>query len=1039
MPSNLRAPLRAPLRALTLVFALVAPGAFAAEQIVLGPVLVVYDEPALRPYAERVARLAAQELVRVAGVFGRTLRWPDDPPAPERAGEDAPVTLPVTVRITTTSDAFNAFGLPLPRPTVVVRALEPSLAGIGLGSDDALATLLRHELVHLLHLGDPRAFPPGVDALPDLGLVGQVSFPLPPAWLLEGLATWIESRPDGDAGAIDRGGRLFAPRTRAMLLALAADGAFPSLADVSLATFDAWPAGEARYLLGAAFVDDLVLRHGFETVLDAMHAFHAAAGTRTFAGAWRAVTGSDLEVAWAAWRTRLEEEAAQAFARTAAGAPSLLTAAGSVGTPAVAPDGDTVAWAVGTEVAVASLAELRDERAAGAGERAVGGADRGRASVRRFAAPLGLYAVDWLDADTLLLGGYAREGGALRSELFTMNRETGLLARATNLGRVRLPSADGAGCAWFVRDETAAGGGSGSGTVTRDAGALLLQRWCVAGRGGERWPLPAGVQVADVAAAPDGAVALLLVRGEERWLEVLGPSRGRAAQAAEPGDSRIGGGVRLMARLALPAGAGSIAWHGADVVLATVVDGDSARMLGWRARRGPGALAWTPWMASPATPSAFAPAAAADGVVFLTLRGTGTALAWWPWEAWGAAPDTAPGAVPDAAGAQPDAVSATSGRGSEPAAPHIPAPRATNADLPARDQADDTPDDVEPEPYRVLFDLAPYGWLPTGGRVSFAPLDLAFEVVVPAQDVTGDHEVRWTIGYDSALRGGLAGVYGSVRYGYRMPTLVPDTRPAAPAAFALTLGSWPHRPHRAVSEAIVFGVRIESLLRRPVGSANGSVGASLDLVAGAGPGWRLGGAVDAVLGDMRGDAFGLARAGWRAGWHARVSPTPNGPSFGTWLSADLVLGSGQGLPAGGVEGVEGVEPAAVTLPAPDDLRFGLVAGYRPTTPVPSEDERVVIGSVVARWLVPLGWRVGDGMWAWERLRVEPALRGWVGMPASSTTPLADAGQGTLRVGLGADVGIGVDVVLDYLAPVTLTLRGGFADGAWLRLEMGAAY
>src|SRR5690606_8011427 len=161
-------------------------------------------------------------------------------------------------------------------------------------------------------------------------------------------------------------------------------------------------------------------------------------------GAWRAVTGADLEAAWGAWRARVEEEAEGVFARAAAGAPALLTGAGGVATPAVAPDGDTAAWAEGTEVVVDSLADLRGERGDGAGEgapdadvrvaRAVvrataeGVSGEGvpgagvpgagvpgagvpgegvpdRATSLRFAGPLGLFAVDWLDADTLLLGG----------------------------------------------------------------------------------------------------------------------------------------------------------------------------------------------------------------------------------------------------------------------------------------------------------------------------------------------------------------------------------------------------------------------------------------------------------------------------------------------------------------------------------------------------------------------------------------------------------------------------------------------------------
>ena len=98
--------------------------------------------------------------------------------------------------------------------------------------------------------------PPGATPLPDIGLVGQGVAVLPPTWLLEGIAVWVESH-----GGL--GGRLQDARTRALLWTLAADGSMPSLADVSLTSFQAWPGGRARYLLGASFIDRLVHEHGF--------------------------------------------------------------------------------------------------------------------------------------------------------------------------------------------------------------------------------------------------------------------------------------------------------------------------------------------------------------------------------------------------------------------------------------------------------------------------------------------------------------------------------------------------------------------------------------------------------------------------------------------------------------------------------------------------------------------------------------------------------------------------------------------------------
>ncbi len=1012
-----------------------------AWELAAGSVRVVFDDPALRPYAERVARVAERELSRVAALFGRPLG------ADAPAGSGAVQDLPVTVRITAASDAFNAFGLPVPRPTVVLRALEPSLAGIGLGSDDALALLLRHELTHVVQLTDPRV-PVGGVALPDLGLVGQDSFPLPPAWVLEGVATYVESRPRGAGGDPDLGGRLFDPRTRATLLALAAGGAFPGLADVSLATYEAWPSGQARYLLGVAFVEALVARHGLATLQGALRAFRAGVGTRPFAAAWRAVAGTELADEWSAWRGALEVEAAAAVERTTDPPPVLVTRPGAVAAPAVAPDGRRVAWIDGGTLRVA---RLDVGPTGGLGEGAI---------THEVEAPLGAFDVGWLGPDTLVVGGYARDPGTLRAELFTLELAGGAATRRTAIGGVRLPSANGEGCVWFAHDGTASGA------------AVTVRRWCAQGGGDGVWSVPDGVQVADLAAVPGGAGvgALLLCEGE-RWVEVLEPAHG--------------GAVRSLARWPMPPTTGAIAWRGRDELVATVVEGDVTALVRFGVARAadetgvvPSATAGsntagsdtaalatdpfgtttagttafgattvgttppdvTPLGTAPLATSAFAPAVAKDGVVFVTLRAEGAALAWWTWDAWQVGRDGPRAAAEPWRSSAPDAAEESGAARGGPNAAPVPGTASATPSV--------TPSPMRP--YRASLDLAPYGWLPVGGRLALAPPGFGVELVFPAQDVTGDHELRWTLGYDTALRGGAGSAYASLRYAFRMATLVPDTRPSPPWGVAVTVGAWPHRPYRAGSDRVAFGVRAEALARWPVGTATIAVRGEVEAVTGIGGGWRVGGGLDAVVGRMLVDAYGVERSGWRLGAHGRASPRvigtvdaagPSGDgwaataSLGGWVDAAFVA-----RPSSGPSGAspEAASPLS-SLPAPAAWTFGVAAGYRPALPVPLEAELVAQGSIGARWVVPVRLRVADGLLAWERTRIEPALRVWVGASptdVASTSPDAPWGW---RGGLGADVGVGFDGVLDYLAPFALTVRGGVAEGGWLRIEVATSF
>jgi len=71
-------------------------------------VRVIYHDPALASYAQRVAGTAEAALTVLEGLFAHTT--------------------PVVITLDASGDVFNAFAPPLPRPTVALRALFPLYA-----------------------------------------------------------------------------------------------------------------------------------------------------------------------------------------------------------------------------------------------------------------------------------------------------------------------------------------------------------------------------------------------------------------------------------------------------------------------------------------------------------------------------------------------------------------------------------------------------------------------------------------------------------------------------------------------------------------------------------------------------------------------------------------------------------------------------------------------------------------------------------------------------------------------------------------------
>lgn len=418
---------------------------WATEMVIGERVRVLYPEAAYAAYAQQLAYQAEAALAQLEAYFG---------------GLDAPVY----ITLETTTDAFNAFAIPLPHPRVVLRPLFPTDGALGFGAEDIGELLLAHELTHLLQLGY-RETPEGMRRL--FGLVGDgLGAPAPP-WLVEGLAVYFESRLTG-------GGRLDDPLTRAVLDTLALSEHWPSLAELSVGSYDRWPGGLARYLLGGSFVAYLIERYGFEALLATLRQMNAGLLT-PFSQAWQQVTGAPLAESYAAWSAAVRRAAA---ARTVQDYP--LLAAGSA--PVLSPSGAQLAYVnPAGELVVAALAE------AGLGEARV---------VLREAQ---LASFDWLDEGALVYSRLAPWGATSYRELFRYELASGqeIPLGVRHAGLVRaLPD----GCLLVGID--------------RLLEPSRLLQWCD-GELRERLLLPLGAQLIGVDVSASGRLALIIwQRGE---------------------------------------------------------------------------------------------------------------------------------------------------------------------------------------------------------------------------------------------------------------------------------------------------------------------------------------------------------------------------------------------------------------------------------------------------------------------------------------------------------------------------------------------
>ena len=304
--------------------------------------------------------------------------------------------------------------------------------------------------------------------------------------------------------------------------------------------------------------------------------------------------------------------------------------------------------------------------------------------------------------------------------------------------------------------------------------------------------------------------------------------------------------------------------------------------------------------------------------------------------------------------------------------------------------------------YNPLSSLGFYGWLPTNAGVSVSPPGGFLELSLLAQDDSLDHNLRTTFGFDSSLAA-LSGFYGFARYDFGGGLALQATPP--PLRYAVQIGAWPLAPHLSGKLETVAGAKAAVTARLPEDRrlVSGGLEVGLVHVLGQSSGFVLDARAEGAVAAGQTDTWGYRTEGWRVSATGLLSATGAAPSLGAWGDGSYTL------------------PLAGPLSALGRLEFGVRAGYRPAWPLPlkADADLAALVTVGSARSFPLKFRVGDGLYALERVTLEPRLRTWLDS----------------AVHLGTDLTVSLDSVIGYGAPVSLSGTFGYSNALWTRFAV----
>jgi len=258
-------------------------------------------------------------------------------------------------------DDANGFATPLPYPMVQIRLVAPA-GNDDLGNyEDWLRTVLTHELAHVVHLDQARGWWGAGRAV-----LGRAPFLFPngvtPMWTVEGLATFEETEETAFGRGTDSDARM-------VLRMEAAARGLPG-EDRPVLGLDRWPAGQAGYLFGQAFLRDATRRFGPDTLPRLARANSGTLLPYLDEVTFSKVTGAGLHQRWEEWRRSFGEELGAEVDAIAARGLTVSTPLTTRGirqvNPRFSPDGAFIAY---TSRTLTRLPEVRVMRRDGGGDR----------------------------------------------------------------------------------------------------------------------------------------------------------------------------------------------------------------------------------------------------------------------------------------------------------------------------------------------------------------------------------------------------------------------------------------------------------------------------------------------------------------------------------------------------------------------------------------------------------------------------------------------------------------------------------------------
>ncbi|RMG18048.1 MAG: hypothetical protein D6729_07695, partial [Deltaproteobacteria bacterium] len=199
---------------------------------------------------------------------------------------------PTEVVLTDDTDSANGSATATFRP-LIRGFMAPPEATSSLGHyDDFVWLLMLHEYVHILHLDT-------TSDLPWLGnqIFGHVFAPngVQPLWVVEGLATYYESRLTG-------GGRNDSPFVDMFLRAQVAEGGLWNADRISTASPVQWPGGHGRYFYGGRLLAEITARHGPAAPFRMSHDYGGRALPYAVNVSTAAALGEPMQPLFEAWR-----------------------------------------------------------------------------------------------------------------------------------------------------------------------------------------------------------------------------------------------------------------------------------------------------------------------------------------------------------------------------------------------------------------------------------------------------------------------------------------------------------------------------------------------------------------------------------------------------------------------------------------------------------------------------------------------------------------------------------------------------------------